>query len=46
VQAGVGYGFSWGDLLANYRLLYSQPGRAGVNNVTLYGFEAGATFHF
>jgi hypothetical protein len=44
---GVGYAFSWGDVLLVYRYLsFSQAGEGDMRRLTFYGPALGATFRF
>jgi opacity protein-like surface antigen len=44
-MAGVGYGFSWGDLRLSYRYLYYEPGQDKlIKNISFHGLTIGATF--
>ena len=45
--AGVGYAFSWGDLLLTYRYLhYNADENRLLDDISLKGPALGATFHF
>jgi hypothetical protein len=46
-QAGVGYAFSWGDLVAAWRYIdYEMESGSPIESMTVSGPAIGATFHF
>ena len=46
-MAGVGYGFSWGDVALTYRALYFELGSSnGLTKYSNYGPQLGATVNF
>jgi len=47
-QTGIGYAFSWGDLVLGYRYLAWQQddNNKTIQDLKLYGFGLGGVFHF
>ncbi|HMA88765.1 MAG TPA: hypothetical protein VKP89_08480 [Burkholderiales bacterium] len=45
--AGIGYAYSWGEIILDYRYLYySQSGDKLIDNMSFGGFALGANFRF